>query len=115
MSAVGQDTVALGGQHVVDPTSVAGHRAPLDEAPRHQAVDDGGDGGWADGQALGQVGGGGRALVQEPEDPVLGEGQVDRAEADLDLLGQPRRGAPERPALVVDGGGDRRFLRDSHS
>ena len=97
---LGQDPVALGGQHVIDPTPVALHRAALDEALRHQAVDDGGDGRWADGQALGQVGGGGRALVEQPEDPVLGERQVDRAEADLDLLGQPRGGAPERAAVA---------------
>ena len=82
------------GEDVVHPPPVLLHGAPLHQAPGHQAVDHGGDAGRPDGQALGQVGGDGRALVQQPEDPVLGQGQVGGGQADLDLLGQPRRRRP---------------------
>ena len=51
---LGQHPVALGGQHVGDPTPVVLDRAALDQAPGHQAVDHGGDARRADGQALGQ-------------------------------------------------------------
>jgi hypothetical protein len=49
---------------------------------------------------LGQVGGDGRTLVEEPEHPVLRGGQVGGGQPDLDLFGQPRR----RPADGAVGG-----------
>ena len=112
-SAAAQHPVALGGQDVVDPAAVGGDGAPLDQAPGHQAVDDGGDAGGPDGQALGQGRGDGRALVEQAQHPVLGEGQVDGVEAELHLLGQPGGGAPQgrrsRRAVAWQ------LLRDSHS
>ena len=77
--------------------------AALDQPPGHQAVDHGGDAGRPDGQALGQVRGDGGALVEEAQHPVLGQGQVDRGQAELDLLGQPGRGPADGLALSRPG------------
>ena len=76
---------------------------PLDQAPGDQSVDHRGDAGRPHGQTLGQVGGDGRALVQQAEHPVLGQGEVGRAQPDLDLLGQPGRGAAQGQLLVGRG------------
>ena len=73
--------------------------AALHQAPGHQAVDDRGHARRPDGQPLGQVGGDGGALVQQAEDPVLGERELSGGQADLDLLGQPGRGATQGLAL----------------
>ena len=69
--------------------------------PRHlEPVDDGGDRGTAHRQALGQGRGHRGAFGQHPQDPVLGERQLDVAQGQLDLLGEPGGGTAEGPRLV---------------
>ena len=77
----GQDAHTLVGQAQRDAAPVGVLLAAVDQAAGDQAVDQGGDGRAPHGQAVGQTGGGGRALGQDPEHPVLGQGQVDRARA----------------------------------
>ena len=76
------------------PTAVVLRRPPLDQAPGHESVDDGGDRGPGDVEAAGE-GRGRRGVVlgQEDEHPVLGEREVDAAEGDLGRLGQAGQGA----------------------
>ena len=84
--------VATGrGQGVADAPAVTVVGCALDQAARHQAVDDRGDGGPAHRQVIGQLGGDGGAFIEEHEDAVLRQRQVDLAQADLHLAGQARR------------------------
>lgn len=88
------------GQGVVDPAAVGLVVPSFNEPTGDEAVDDGGHGGWANGQLGGKVGGNGRVPVQQTEDPVLGEREVGRREADFHLFGQPCRRPSEGGALV---------------
>ena len=77
----GQDLLALVGQAHGDPPAVAVLLATVDQPAGHEAVHDRRDARAPDGQAVGQAGGGGRALGQDAEHPELGQGQVDAARA----------------------------------
>jgi len=88
-------------QVVVDPTPVVGVGPAIYQAAGDEAVHEGGDRGSAHGEAAGQVGGGGFTFVQEGQDPVLGETQVNLAERDGDLAGQPGCRAGRRHHLRV--------------
>ncbi len=93
----GQRAGALGGQAQRDPAAVGVLLAAVDQAAGHQAVDEGRDGRAPHGQPVGQARGGGGALGQDPEHPVLGQRQVDLRQGHLDPLGEPGRDAAVRP------------------
>jgi ABC-type polar amino acid transport system ATPase subunit len=68
---------------------LACHVPPADELPGDQPVDDGGDAGWADCEAIGQDRRDRRSLGEQSQHPVLGQGELDVTQGDLRLLGQP--------------------------
>jgi hypothetical protein len=82
-----QEAPSRPGDHVGDSAPVLFVRETLDEAAGHETVDDGGDGGAAQVEALGHGGRKSLALGQEREHAVLGKRQVDLGQGDLGVAG----------------------------
>ena len=72
---------------------------PLYQSTGDEAVDDGGHAGRADGELRRQHRRHRRSVCKQYQHPVLRKREVAVAEGDLHVLGQPRRGTPQRERL----------------